>query len=241
MYGWRARIGIIEPASGWNEMELYHLAPEGVSFHVTRVPLLKATPEELEKMEKYVDEAAKLLTQAKVDVIVYACTTGSLIKGPGYDLEIIRRIRELTGKQATTMSTAVVNALRHLGINKVVVVTPYVDALNLAEKKFLEANGFKVVRIKGFQIEDVTEIGKIFPETTYRFAKETYNEVSGEVDGIFISCGNLRAIEIIDKLERDTEKPVTSSMHATFWESLRLAGIKEQIKGYGKLLQNINP
>ena len=34
--GWRARIGVIYPASGLADMEYYRLCPSGVSVHLTR-------------------------------------------------------------------------------------------------------------------------------------------------------------------------------------------------------------
>ncbi len=62
--------------------------------------------EALTEMNSYVDEAASLLAGAEVDVVVFSCTAGSLLGGPGYDKEIIERLEKRTGTKVTTTSTA---------------------------------------------------------------------------------------------------------------------------------------
>jgi maleate cis-trans isomerase len=57
-----------------------------------------------------------------------------------------------------------------------------------------------------------------------------------EADGLLISCTSLRSIEIIDALEADLGKPVISSNQASFWSTLRMAGVNESVPGFGKLL-----
>ena len=56
-----------------------------------------------------------------------------------------------------------------------------------------------------------------------------------DVDGVFISCTNLRAVEALPEVERATGKVVTSSNHAMAWHVLRLLGKKDEIEGRGKL------
>jgi maleate cis-trans isomerase len=58
---------------------------------------------------------------------------------------------------------------------------------------------------------------------------------SEENEAIFISCTNLRAIEIIQLLEQETGKPVITSNQAAMWHALRRLGINDAIEGYGRL------
>jgi len=55
--------------------------------------------------------------------------------------------------------------------------------------------------------------------------------------GLFISCTNFRAIEVIGLLERETEKPVVTSNQAGLWCALRSLGITDPLAGYGRLLE----
>jgi maleate cis-trans isomerase len=44
-------------------------------------------------------------------------------------------------------------------------------------------------------------------------------------------------LPIIETLERDLGKPAISAASAMMWRALRLAGVRESVAGYGRLLQ----
>lgn len=210
------------------------MAPEGVSVHTARMRLKAVTIDELIEMEKDAVKAAELLATAEVDILVYGCTTGSLIKGPGYDREIAGKLEKATGIKAITTATAVLEALEKLGARRVALATPYIEEVNKKEVEFLERHGYKVVDLKYLGIRDNTEIGKQPPEVAYRLARGL--DISN-ADVVFISCTNFRTIEVIDLLEKDLGLPVFSSNTATMWLTLRELGIKDYVKGYGGLLE----
>ena len=111
--GWRARIGLVMPGNGTNpEHEFHKYAPEGVTVVTQRVLFERVDPKGLKEMGDRVDEAAKLLATAHPDIILFGCTSGSLIQGFGYDQEIIKRIEDKTGIRALTTSSAVISALQ---------------------------------------------------------------------------------------------------------------------------------
>jgi len=237
-YGWRARIGLLAPlAQGCTpEAEFRKIAPKGVEIHSSRMPLEgeQVTEEALKNMELGMERAALEIAKVGVDVIVYACTAGSMVKGVGYDREIIARIEALTGGiKATTMITSVLEAMKTLKMKRIVMVTPYTEDLNEKEIEFLKINGIEVIDHRGKGIVSANEIARITPGELYRMVKEIFRP---DADGIFISCGNLRTFDIIDALETDMDVPVVTSNLAISWEALRLAGVKEKIKGYGRLL-----
>jgi len=86
---------------------------------VARVKLRRVNIEELSGMEKYVEFAADTLADAGVDVIAYGCTTGSLVGGVGYDERIARKIEKSSGVRTIPTATAVIEALRHLGVERI--------------------------------------------------------------------------------------------------------------------------
>src|SRR5271169_4228933 len=91
------RIGMIYPAAGRSEKEFERLAPPGVDVHVTRIKWAREDKEQLLAMEGLLSDAAMLLAQAKVDLILFNCTTASLVKGFGYDQQLISLIEKATG------------------------------------------------------------------------------------------------------------------------------------------------
>jgi maleate cis-trans isomerase len=56
-----------------------------------------------------------------------------------------------------------------------------------------------------------------------------------DADAYFISCANIRSIDVIEVLERDLGKPVITSNQAAFWRALRMAGVNDVIPALGSL------
>lgn len=226
-YGWRAKIGLIIPAPGAApEREFNKYAPEGVSILTQRILFEKVDHDGLAALGDRVVEAAKLVSTGKPDLLVFGCTTGSLIKGVGYDQELIRRMEDAAGIPAVTTSTAVLAALRALGAKRVVVSTPYSDEVNETEKKFLENNGFEVLCIKGLGYTDPIRM----PRTTFDQMYHLTGEVlDSRADVIFVSCTGLGIVDGVSMLERDFQLPVITSNQTSLWYALRSLSIHDPL------------
>lgn len=237
-YGSRARIGLIYPAGGWvMEPEMQAMSPAGVITLTTRVSLLDVNESQLSLVGAQATEAAALLTQAPVSVIALGCTSGSFIGGPDYDQELIREMtRRADGTPCTTTSTAVVKALRALGVKKIAVGTPYIDEVNEKAVDFLTHHGFDVVSCVGLGLIRDIEIDAQPLEGVYGLAKSADTP---DAEAVVILCTGIRSVPVLDMLERDLNKPVVSAIQATFWDCLRLSGVKDQIEGFGSLLREL--
>ncbi|MBS3970566.1 MAG: Asp/Glu racemase, partial [Clostridia bacterium] len=206
------------------------------SIHTTRVELKTVDVKGVTEIAAASIEAARLLATAPLNVIVLGCTSGSFINGSEYDKNLIRSMEEVTnGIPCTTTASAVSKALDKLKVNKLAVVTPYVEEINLRAIKYLQEKGFKVLNLAGLGLIEDYDINRQDLETVYNLAKSTDVE---NADGIFIACTGIRSIPIIKTLEKDLNKPVISAIQATFWDCLRLSGVHEKISGYGCLLEN---
>ncbi len=229
----RRKLGLLVPSSNVTmEYEMPLMAPQGVSLHFARIPQTEDNEEQLSAMIDYVPEKAELLSHARVDVIAFGCTSGSFIKGMGYDKQIITAIQDSTGIRATTTSTAVVEALKIMGIKKLSVVAPYINAVMDKLKKFLEKNGFE---IKFEVLNMLSGEGDLSLDATYDLVRKIDNHNS---EGIFISGTDFKTIEILEILENDFGKKVITSNQATMWKLLRMTGMKTSICGFGSLLRD---
>jgi len=218
------------------ETEFHEMLPKGFSVHTARLGLREVTVKELAEMEEKIEEEAWKLADAGVDIIGYGCTSGSLFKGLGHDKIIEERIEKASGAPAVATAGAVVKALKALDIKRVAVATPYIDEVNDLEERFLSANGFQVVDLKGLGIRENIKIGKLSSQDAYNLVMELRCD---EADGVFISCTNFPTIESIDKLERVLGKPVISSNTATLWAMLKRCRVTVKIQGFGRLLEGI--
>jgi maleate isomerase len=214
------------------EPDFHRMAPEGVSVHTARMRLDEVTPDGLIRMADDAERGATLLATAGVDVIVYGCTSGSLVGGVEWEEGLVTSIHENTGVWAMSTSGAVMGALRALSARRVGVATPYTDVLNRLETEFLEEHGFQVVAIEGLRLVNNLEIGRV----ERGVIEGLVEAVAGEADTIFVSCTNLPALDLIDGLERRHGRPVVTSNQASLWAALRDSSVKE-ITGYGELLR----
>lgn len=238
MYGWRARVGLIIPSSNTtNEPEFAGVLPEGVSLHTARMYLTENEPDELETMAADVERCGELLATANVDVLAYGCTTGSLVKGSGYDEEIERRLEETTGIVSVATAASIKRAFDALGVDRIAIATPYEQELDERERRFLEDAGYDVAEIRGLGIRMNTEVGAQPPMRSYRQASDLFKRLSDAVDAIFISCTNYRTFETIPLLEEDTGVPVVTSNQATLWDALRRANVSTTGLELGRLFE----
>jgi maleate isomerase len=229
---WDHKLGLIVPS--WNtvmEYEVQHMAGGTMSVHAQRISHTADTEENLMRMGTQVPAAAQLLAHAKVGVICYGCTAGGFLKGPQYDRDMSARILADTGIPGATSASAVTDALNALGAARVSIATAYEPWLNEKVQQYLEAAGFTVLAIKGFGTQ---AHAAITPDRVAALAKEV---ARSEAQAIFISCSNLRTLEIIESLERDLGKPVVTSNQASLWRMLRLVGDKRAIPGAGRLFR----
>lgn len=238
MYGWRAKIGRISPSPETVGAEEWRRSlPNGVCLVETRTLIYDVTVDGLSETVKQVERAALELASAEVDVIVQAGTAIAFFRGFGHDRELSRRIHAATGIQATTSLTAVVDALRALGIKRLAIATSYLGDIDARLAEVLEKSGFEVAAIRGMGLKKSIDMGKVSPEETYRLAREVVRSAP-KADGILISCGNLRTFEAIEALETDTGLPVVTSNQAGLWQGLRMTGIKERLTSLGRLLRD---
>lgn len=113
------RIGLLVPSSNTTmEPDFYKMIPKGVSVHTSRMWLEKVTAEGLMEMSKDAIKASKLLETADIDIIVFGCTSGSLIGGVEWEKKLVEGILENTGIPTISTGRAVVDALKTLGGKK---------------------------------------------------------------------------------------------------------------------------
>jgi maleate cis-trans isomerase len=235
--GWRAKIGFIMPSLdiGVPRHEYGLMFPSGVVQLDTKIMLKTGTPEAFEKMSEESLYAAELLATSKVDVISYHCAASGLIKGRAYEKSLIEKLEAISSAKCTSLSEAAIEALSTLGAKKIVVANPHLQSIVEAEERYFKDAGFDVRFTKALDIEDSLEIASRPPWENYRFILDVYR-MAPDADALFISCGTFRSIEIIETLERAIGKPVVSSTTSNAWMCLKLAGIREPISGYGRLL-----
>jgi len=236
MYGWRGRIGLLVPSINTTmETEFWRIAPEGVSVHTARISGGRhGTPEELRGMEEASKQAARDVGMIEPDVIVYGCTSGSFFEGPQWNARISEQLSQIAKAPTVTTAGAMAACLMTAGHRKVDVVTPYVDVTNERLKQFLKAHGVEVSKLGTFDMLDMFDHAKIQPDEIYRKVKEI---TTPDAEAVFVACTQLRALEVLDLLERDLGKPVYSAVQASAWQAYQAMNVDPGITDCGSLLR----
>ncbi len=231
----RARIGLIVLASDHTvEHEFRQVVTmPGVALYEARIPNSPTiNPDTLRAMAEHIaDRAALILPGVSLDVVAYACTAASIVLGEERVFELIRDGRPEA--LPTTPITAAFAAFRALGKTRIGVLTPYRDDVNAMVRQYIVKNGFEVPVFGSFNEDDDNRAARITTDSIRSAILDIGQH--DDVDAVFLSCTSLRLTEIVDQVEQQLAKPVTSSNHALIWHTLRLAGVKESIPGFGRL------
>jgi maleate isomerase len=228
-------IGLIIPSGNrLTEPQFNRYLPSGVGAHVTRLRMTGKFRKPLAELKRPLVEAAEALSDLNPSVIVFHCTANSMESGLAHEKAIIEIIEQASGCPTITTAQALTQAFNRLGIKKLVLVSPYIQATNQLEVNYLRETGFTVLHELGLALQPHA-YSEVTPEEWKRVVKDN---LRADADGYFLSCTNTRMIEAIADLERDLEKPVVNSNQATIWACLKKLGIKHSDGRLGRLFDS---
>lgn len=217
----RARIGLIIPSSNrLCEPQMHHFAPPGLGVHVAR---LRSTGPWHKKISELGDDlklAAGTLADSRCDLIVFNCTGGAMEEGPVAEARAVEVIKAETGADAFATGEAVTQALAALKITSLVLLTPYRQAVNDAERAYFKALGIDVVHDIGLNLSGGNDYIHVEPQRWLDLAVPAMAE-HPQADGLFLSCTNTTQIEIIPDIERISGRPAVNSNQAVLWLATR--------------------
>jgi maleate isomerase len=215
------------------EPDLRRLIGAEAEVLVTRIPSgREITPETLAAMEAHLAGAAALLPAgARFSALAYACTSGAAQIGPERVADILR---DTTGvARVTDPVTALVAAAGALGLSRVGLLSPYVSEVSDRIRAVLAGHGIATPVFGSFNVAEEARVVRIAPRSIREAAVALAAE--GGIDALFLSCTNLRTLDLIEELERTTGLPVLSSNLVLAWHLSRIAGIPLAPGPWGRL------
>eukprot|EP00040_Diaphanoeca_grandis_P001215 m.275179 g.275179 ORF g.275179 m.275179 type:complete len:249 (-) comp116732_c0_seq1:48-794(-) len=227
------RIGIIVLQSDETiERDLMIMRGEADVF-VSRVPSAQeVTAETLQSMAGHIEASASLFPQTlRFDAVAYGCTSGTAQIG-------VREIERLvkSGTQTKTVTqpvSALVAACRHLGLNRIAFLSPYIETVSAKLRQVLLENGVQTPIFGSFGEGNDAKVVRISGASITAAAQALVKE--GSVDAIFLSCTNLRTLDLITPLEAELGMPVLSSNLVLAWHLAQVSGNPEALRGPGRL------
>jgi maleate isomerase len=227
------RVGLIVlQADETLEGDARRMLPLELGLHVSRVPSGDdVTGDTLAQMAHDLPAAAGLLPKAaQYSVIGYGCTSGTSVIGADTVVGLVRQ-----GHAADTVTnpvTALIAACAELGVRRIALLSPYVAEVSETLRRVLDAAGIETPVFASFDEGEEAKVVRIAPASIIAAVQKMAVQ---DVDAVFLSCTNLRTLDVIDPLEAMLGKPVLSSNQVLLWHMARLAGLPAT--GPGQLLQ----
>jgi maleate isomerase len=238
MRGWRGQIGAVTPTYLDNAGDWFKVVPEGVNVVFATLGVEEHTPKEFDKAQEVVEQAARGLVMLGVGAVVLGGSPlVTMAKGEGTG-GLARKLERETGIPVITGQEAADQALKILGIKRLLLVTPYKESLNQGMKNHLKGAGFEVLCLKSALCPGPKEMAALSPEVPYRLAREAF-EQARDADGVYIPNPKWQTMDIIEPLEEELKIPVVTTIQASAWWGLKKLHINEARSGYGRLLQRL--
>jgi maleate isomerase len=229
----RARIGFVIPSSNrMVEPQMQLFAPAGIAPHFMRLRMTNQYKRPLPELLPGILEAAELLMDSKCDIIVFQCTGTSMSGGVDMDNLVISKIAKATKRPAISTASAVKSAFAALAAKRLVFISETEQAGHDKKKLFLKEAGYEILADKAASLSGTDEYCITPPNYWYDTTMALRND---RADAYFISCANIRSIDVIEDLERDLKKPVVTSNQAALWCALRTLGFSDVVPGLGSL------
>jgi maleate isomerase len=201
------------------EGDLRRMLPVQVPLYVSRVPSApQVTPHGLRAMAAHITQAAALLPQSlRYAAIAYGCTSASAQIGTG-------QVAELVGAGARTAHvtdplSALVAACGALHITRLAFLSPYTVDVSDALRAALLAAGIETPAFGSFNEADEASVVRIAPQSIIEAACDL--AAQGGVQAVFLSCTNLRTLDVIAQIEARTGLPCLSSNQVLAWAMSR--------------------
>ena len=234
----RKLIGVLTPSSNTALEPLTSAmvgALPGVSAHFSRFTVTEISLRET-SLNQFDDsrilDAARLLADARVDVICWSGTSASWL-GFEKDRRLCARITEATGIPATTSVLALNELLAAQGARTLGLVSPYAGDVQQRIVANYAGIGIDCVAEQHLGISVNFAFSEVEPDTLRDMLREV---AAPRPDALTTLCTNLRAAQLVDEMERELGIPIYDSVATVIWAALKIVGVDPRsLKGWGRL------
>lgn len=238
MFGWRKRIGYIGPTvMEVVPYEFYRFAPEGVGLVGVTCNIDDWSAAYFDQALAQVTTAAAYLGSRGVDFILHGGGPLVVARGKGYEEVIVKDIEAAAKVPASTGVRAAMEALRHVGARRVAIASPYPERHNSAMAGYLAEFGFEIVRADGMDVP-FKALQSVKPADIQTFASSVLDR-AGPCDALYLPCPQWQAAQVVDVIERKHGVPAIAYTHASFFVAFKTLGIKDTIRGHGRLMASL--
>ena len=242
------KIGVLVPFTNVNlEPDMQLLCPPGCTMHFERMggydaDAIPGADQMAGLGSSDLSEITRLIAGVRPSAVLYGCTSATLTHGVQFDEQLAQDIATHTkgGVDPTvciTAASALVQSIIALGVSKVGFSSPYLGEINDKAVAFMAASGIETVARAdiGRELDNYGQ-GELTPAQVHDLAMKVNKP---DVEAIVLSCTDMRSVEAIDQIEKDTGKPVVTSNQAMIYQLCRRLNLPADYLIGGKLLTSL--
>ncbi len=238
-----AKIGVLVPYTNTNlEPDMEMLRPPNTTVHFQRmggydVDEIPGSEQMAGLGASDISHDLRMIAGVRPDIVLYGCTSATLTHGPAFDADLARQIKAQSGAQSRTAAGSLIAGIKALGATRVGFSSPYVGEINTQAVEFLSQNGIETVRCAdiGRELGNYGQ-GELTPDEVFDLACQAAHP---DAQAIVLSCTDMRAVEVIDRLEAHLGKPVVTSNQAMVFCMIQVLKLGRDAALPGRLFDHI--
>ncbi|MGI5273053.1 maleate cis-trans isomerase family protein [Nonomuraea sp. CA-218870] len=221
----RGRVGVlVPPANPSAEPELTRLLGSRADMHVSRFPVRPglAPAERLESYNAALPAMAHSFGDLPLDALIMACDGPRYLLDPEEDQDECERMTERFGVPFASATVAIMEAIGHLGVEEVHIVSPYQPWLTELAERFWKAAGMRIAGVVpvraqgGFSPYDITP-----PELV-----DQVKQADLPADAVLLfTCSGMPTLPVLGTLGAGNDRTLlTSNLCSAWWALSRATG-----------------
>lgn len=237
---WRGTMGLIKPTHRPGSLEeTIRLLPEGIGVIPTTVGIKEGNAKEFQAVLDIIESKVQEMAELSVDLVAPAGAPPFMVHGYAGERDILKRWEDTYGVPVITSGVTQVEAMRALGVERIVGLTYFPDDLNQLFAQYFVDAGFTVLGMEGVDVA-FDQVQRLASQEIYARAKAAFLR-HRDAEMIYLLGAGWRILDIVQLLEEDLEVPVLHSVPARVWHTQRHFLIGKRTPGFGQLLSRLPP
>jgi maleate isomerase len=235
---WRGTVGLIKPTHRPGSLEeLIRLLPEGIGVIPLFVGFQRGNEEEFRAAVQAYEDRVQELAKLDVDLIHPEGAPPFMVHGYKGEEKIVKQWEEKYQRPIVTASQTQVEAMRALGVKKILGVTYFTGKINDTFSRYFTEAGFEILAMEGMSVA-FEDVGRLASQEVYAHTRKAFLSHPG-ADAIYMLGSGWRTLDIIKPLEEDLQVPVIHPVPARAWALQKRLHVRQPVKGYGQLLEEM--
>jgi maleate isomerase len=240
--GFRLRIGVVIPSTNTTvEPEFDAMRPHDVTNHVARIMVAEQPQRDDTEQLRVLDSIEPDLLPA-IDRVI-TCAPAIVVMGMSLPTfwdglvgsEALRdRLQARARVPVVLGSQACLAALERLTPGKrLAILSPYQPVGNQQVERFFREAGYDVIALRSFLSPSMRSIADVGTDRMIEMLKTL---AALNPDAVVQAGTNLPMIDLAAEAERWLGLPVLAINTVSYWQALRMSGITDPVRGFGRLL-----